>query len=101
MLLSDALRHSAWDIRSGNRSVVHDEVGFLAKAREMSVQSTRSILRMRSDPAPIFTKKRFYLCCVCVSLDQATRLFLLPCASRTCFAVDEACGGYLRYPFAK
>jgi hypothetical protein len=53
------------DIRSGNLPVVYDEGGFLAKACEMRVQSTRFILRMRSDHAPIFTKKRFYLCCMC------------------------------------
>src|SRR6266567_7986683 len=36
----------------------------------MRVQSTRSILRMRTDHAPIFTKKRFYLCCVFPSIKQ-------------------------------
>ncbi len=61
---------ATWDIRSGNRPVVYDEGGFLAKACEMRVQSTRSILRMRSDHAPIFTKKRFYLCCVFPSIKQ-------------------------------
>ena len=61
---------ATWDIRSGNRPVVYDEGGFLVKAREMRVQSTRSILRMRSDHAPIFTKKRFYLCCVFPSIKQ-------------------------------
>ena len=38
----------------------------------------------------LFSQRRGSLCAVCVSLDQATRLFLLTCASRTCFAVDEA-----------
>ncbi len=37
-----------------------------------------------------FSQRRGSICAVCVSLDQATRLFLLTCASRTCFAVDEA-----------
>ncbi len=70
IFFSASQRHSAWDIRSGNRPVVCDEGGFLAKACEMRVQSTRSILRMRTDHAPIFTKKRFYLCCVFPSIKQ-------------------------------
>ena len=37
-----------------------------------------------------FSQRRGSLCVVRVSLDQATRLFLLPCASRTGFAVDKA-----------
>jgi hypothetical protein len=45
--------------------LVHDGANFLANAPEMRVQSTRSILRVRSDHAPIFTKKRFYVCYVC------------------------------------
>jgi len=39
--------------------------GFLAKAREMQVQSMQSFLRVCADHALIFTKKRFYLCGVC------------------------------------
>ena len=58
---------ATWDIRSKNRPVVDDEGGFLAKAREMRVQSTRSILRVHSGYASIFPKKRFYLCGVCFS----------------------------------
>ena len=49
---------------------MHNEVGFLAKAREMRVQLMRSILRMRADHAPIFTKKRFYLRCVFLWIKQ-------------------------------
>jgi hypothetical protein len=52
---------ATWDIRPGNWSVAHDKGGFLAKAREMRVHSMRFILRMCSDSAPIFTKKRFCL----------------------------------------
>src|SRR6266699_1048618 len=37
-----------------------------------------------------FSQRRGAICVVRVSLDQAMRLFLLPCASRTCFAVDKA-----------
>jgi hypothetical protein len=44
--------------------VVHDGASFLAKGCEIRVQSTRSILRICSDRAPIFTKKRFHSCCV-------------------------------------
>jgi hypothetical protein len=44
------------DIRSGNRPVVDDEGGLLTKACEMRIQTTRSILRMRSDHVPIFTR---------------------------------------------
>ncbi len=62
---------ATWDIRSGNWHIAHDGASFLAKACEMRVQSTRSILRMRSDHAPIFTKKRFYLClCMLTSIKQ-------------------------------
>ncbi len=79
---------------------MHDEGSFLAKACEMRVQSTRSILRIRSDHAPIFTKKRFYLCCVCFPRSSKASL-LLPCAPRTCFALDETtndlpCARYIR-----
>jgi hypothetical protein len=54
--------------------VVQDGASFLAKVGEIRVQSTRSILRIRSDHAPIFTKKRFH-CAVCIFLDQAMSSF--------------------------
>jgi hypothetical protein len=79
---------ATWHIRSGNRPVVHDEGGFLAKTREMRVPSTWSILRMRSH-LTLFSQRRGSMCALCVSLDQARHLFLLPCASRTRFAVDK------------
>ena len=43
-----------------------------------------------------FSQGRGSICAVCVSLNQVMRLFLLPCASRTCFAVDEATNAPLR-----
>ncbi len=42
----------------------------LANGYDMRVQSTQSILRLRSDHASIFTKKRFYLCSVFLSVKQ-------------------------------
>lgn len=52
---------ATWSIRSNDGPVAPDERSFLAKALEMGVQSTGSMLRVRSDHAPIFTKKRVYL----------------------------------------
>jgi len=48
ILFSASQRHLAWDIRSSDRPVVPDGGSFLAKVREMRVQSTRSMLRVRS-----------------------------------------------------
>src|SRR5690349_1403848 len=49
----------------------------------------------------LFSQRRGSVCALCVSLNQATHLFLLSYASRTGFAVDEAtndlpCGWYTR-----
>src|SRR5258708_6488348 len=38
----------------------------------------------------LFSQRRGSVCALCVSLNQATHLFLLSYASRTGFAVDEA-----------
>ncbi len=54
--------------------VVQDGASFLAKVGEIRVQSTRSILRIPSDHAPIFTKKRSH-CAVYIFLDQAMSSF--------------------------
>jgi hypothetical protein len=69
---------ATWGIRSNDGPVVPDEGSFLAKAPEMGVQSTGSMLRVRSDHAPIFTKTRFYLCCVCFprSSDESASAFM-------------------------
>src|SRR5436190_16503166 len=55
---------ATWDIRSENRPVVHDGASFFAKACEMRVQSTRSMLLVFSGHTPIFTKERFSWCFV-------------------------------------
>jgi hypothetical protein len=38
MLLSDALRHSAWDIRSENRPIENDCLSLLARKDDKSIQ---------------------------------------------------------------
>jgi hypothetical protein len=55
---------ATWDIRSGNRAYCARWSNFLAKVLEIYVQSSRSILCICFDHAPIFTKKRFHSCSV-------------------------------------
>jgi hypothetical protein len=50
---------ATWDIRSENRPIVPNGASFFAKAGEMRVQSTRSMLLVFSGHTPIFTKERF------------------------------------------
>ncbi len=88
MLLSDALRHSAWDIRSENWCVAHDGTSLLAESCEMRVQSTWSILLVFSGNAPVF-RRRGSIRAECIHLNQATRLFQLSRLPRACFALDQ------------
>src|SRR5260370_38156384 len=60
---------------------------FLANVREMWVQSTRFILRVCSDHAPSFTKKRLYLCSVYFPRSSDTSVGSFMCS------VNELCPG--------
>ncbi len=66
---------ATWDIYSGNRPVLHNGASFLAKTRGIRVQSTKFILRVCSDHAPIFTKKRFHPCCMYVPRSSNASVF--------------------------
>src|SRR5229473_3223193 len=75
ILFSALQRHRAWDICSGNRPIVHGGASFPAKTRGIRGQSTKFILRVFSDHAPLFTKKRFHSCCLYFPRSSSASVF--------------------------
>jgi hypothetical protein len=88
MLLSDALRHSAWDIRSGNWHIARDGINLLVEACEMRVQSIRLILLILSGSS-FFSPRRGLIRALYVHLNEATSIFQLSRVLRTFFALDQ------------
>ncbi len=85
---------ATWDIRWGNRPVMHDEESFLATTRGCEYNQHDPLcvyaLTMR-----LFSGRRGFHSCFACHLDQATRLFPLARAPRTYVALDQTTTNFL------